>query len=74
MLRGNHECRQLATYFNFKQEVLYKYDVEVFNAFMNSFECLPLACVLNERFLVVHAGISPDVQTVRLSLQTDTPS
>ena len=64
MLRGNHECRQLATFFNFKQEVLYKYDEEVFNAFMDSFDSLPLAGILNERFLVIHAGISPDIKTV----------
>jgi len=64
MLRGNHECRQLATFFNFKQEVLYKYDEQVFTAFMESFDALPLACLLNERFLAIHAGISPDIKSV----------
>jgi len=64
MLRGNHECRQLATFFNFRQEVLYKYDEGVFNAIMESFDALPLGCILNERFLVIHAGISPDIKTV----------
>lgn len=66
MLRGNHECRQLATFFNFKQEVMCKYDEEVFIAFMESFDCLPIACVLNERFLAIHAGISPAFKTVSL--------
>ena len=64
MLRGNHECRQLATFFNFKQEALYKYDEEVFNIFMESFDCLPLACILNERFIAIHAGIAPDIKTI----------
>ncbi len=64
MLRGNHECRQLASFFNFKQEVLYKHDAEVFAAFMESFDALPLACILNERFLAIHAGISPNIKTV----------
>lgn len=64
MLRGNHECRQLATYFNFKKEVTKKYDLTVFNAFMDSFNTLPLACVLNQRFFIVHAGISPSLQIV----------
>ena len=64
MLRGNHECRQLATYFNFKQETLVKYDEEIFNHFMTSFDSLPIACILNERFLVIHGGISPEIKTI----------
>ena len=64
MLRGNHECRQLATFFNFKQEVLHKYDAEVFASFMTSFDSLPLACILNEKFLAIHAGISPEMRNV----------
>lgn len=64
MLRGNHECRQLTTFFNFKQEVLYKFDEEVFNTFMEAFDALPIACVLNERFLVIHAGLSPEIKTI----------
>ena len=64
MLRGNHESRQLASFFNFKQEVLHKYDDEVFGAFMESFDALPIACILNERFMAIHAGISPEIKTV----------
>ena len=65
LLRGNHECRQLAVYFNFHQEIIFKYDEEVFEALVGSFDSLPLACLLNERFLVIHAGISPHIKTVR---------
>jgi serine/threonine-protein phosphatase 2B catalytic subunit len=71
MLRGNHECRQLAIYFNFKEEVLHKFDEEVFTAFMDSFDCLPLACIINERFLAVHAGISSETKTVILPYYLD---
>lgn len=37
----------------------YKYDSSVYNAFMDSFDTLSLAAVINNRFLGVHGGISP---------------
>ena len=66
MLRGNHECRQLTTFFNFKMECDVKYDEEVYERFMESFDSLPLACIINEKFVAVHGGISPDVESVKL--------
>jgi len=60
MLRGNHESSQLAQFFNFESEVLSKFDADIFDLFIMSFNYLPLCCIMNEKFLAIHAGISPD--------------
>lgn len=31
---------------------------------MDSFDLLPLACVVNSKFLAVHGGISPELKTL----------
>ena len=62
MLRGNHECRQMTSFFNFRQECLYKYDEDIYERFMESFDAIPLGCILNSKFLALHGGIGPDLK------------
>ncbi|CAG9321263.1 unnamed protein product [Blepharisma stoltei] len=64
LIRGNHECRQMTSFFNFRQECLYKYDAEVYDWIMDSMDCLPLACIVNKKFLNVHGGLSPELRSI----------
>ena len=59
LLRGNHECRSMTTFFNFRQEVLSKFDEEVYNLIMDCFDALPLACTLNQSYFIIHGGLTP---------------
>ena len=64
MIRGNHECRQMTTFFNFRAECLSKFDLEFYEISCETFDNMPLACVINKKFLAVHGGISPEMVTL----------
>jgi serine/threonine-protein phosphatase 2B catalytic subunit len=65
MLRGNHETRAMTEHFTFKQEVLNKYKEEqIYELFLESFEAMPIAAVVNNDYLCVHGGISPDLVNI----------
>jgi serine/threonine-protein phosphatase 2B catalytic subunit len=62
LLRGNHETRAMSEHFTFRNEVLEKYKEEqIYELFLESFEAMPIACVVNNDYLCVHGGISPDL-------------
>ena len=65
LLRGNHECRQMTENFNFLIEVEEKFDMEVYDLVMETFDALPLAALVDNKILAVHGGISPDLQSMQ---------
>ena len=58
-MRGNHECREMTERFSFRNEVLSKYDPEVYDVIMESFDSLPLSALVDSKILALHGGLSP---------------
>lgn len=43
---------------------LLKYDQEVYDKVMELFDSLPLSALVNNKFLCIHGGISPDIKSI----------
>ena len=81
MLRGNHESRLITGNFSFKKECYTKYSQEVYDAFMDCFDWLPIAAVISSdqditRYFCCHGGLSPqlkffeDINLVKRAVET----
>ncbi|OQS02899.1 serine/threonine-protein phosphatase 2B catalytic subunit [Thraustotheca clavata] len=67
LLRGNHECEAISSFYGFRLECKAKYGVSVYFHFIKCFQSLPLAAVLDApegRIFCVHGGLSPEIETI----------
>ncbi len=61
LLRGNHESRNMTENFTFREEVIERYDEQTYNLFMDCFDSMPIACVVDGKYFGMHGGISPEL-------------
>ena len=64
LLRGNHESRNMTESFTFREEVISRFDNEVYEAFMDLFDALPISCLVDDKYLAMHGGISPELDNI----------
>lgn len=63
ILRGNHETDSISWMYGFYDECKRKYSVKLWKAFVDLFNCLPVAALINEKILCMHGGISRNLKS-----------
>ena len=62
MLRGNHECQNISRIYGFWDECKRRYSIKLWKEFINLFNVLPVAALVEDRILCMHGGISPELK------------
>ncbi|EDR26242.1 serine/threonine protein phosphatase PP1-2, putative [Entamoeba dispar SAW760] len=67
LLRGNHEDEKICRMYGFFNECsrFKDYQNEIFKSFIQVFDQLPIAAVINNKIFCVHGGLSPDLITIQ---------
>lgn len=77
ILRGNHECASINRIYGFYDECKRRYNIKIWKTFIDCFNCLPVAAVVDDKILCMHGGLSPELSSIeqikRIMRPTDVP-
>jgi diadenosine tetraphosphatase ApaH/serine/threonine PP2A family protein phosphatase len=77
LLRGNHECSSINRIYGFYDECKRRYSVKLWKQFTDTFNCMPVAGLIEERILCMHGGLSPELRSMeqihKILRPTDVP-
>ncbi|KAJ9446898.1 Serine/threonine-protein phosphatase PP1-alpha [Diplonema papillatum] len=77
LLRGNHECASINRIYGFYDECKRRYTVKLWKQFTDTFNCMPVGAVVEERILCMHGGLSPELHSLeqirKIIRPTDVP-
>ncbi|VEU35301.1 unnamed protein product [Pseudo-nitzschia multistriata] len=62
MIRGNHESRKLSRMYGFYDECKRRYNPELWEKFVEVFDCMPAVAIISDKIMCVHGGLSPELE------------
>ncbi|RNC59147.1 putative serine/threonine-protein phosphatase PP1, partial [Trypanosoma cruzi] len=73
LLRGNHECASINKMYGFFDDVKRRYNIKLFKAFTDVFNTMPVCCVVSEKIICMHGGLSPDMTSLATVNEIERP-
>lgn len=64
ILRGNHECAAVNRVYGFYDECKRRTSLKVWRTFADTFNCLPVACLIAGKIFCIHGGLSPHLDSM----------
>lgn len=73
-MRGNHECGAINRIYGFYDETKRRFNVKIYKLFIEVFNCLPIAALIDDKILCMHGGLSPDLTNIDIIKKIDRPT
>ena len=64
LLRGNHETGSISRTHGFYDECKRRYNIRLWQTFIDVFNCMPVAAIVDEKIFCCHGGLSPDLNSM----------
>ena len=74
LLRGNHECASINRVYGFFDECKRRHSIKLWKVFTDCFNMLPVSAVIDDKILLMHGGLSPDMENLEMIKNIQRPT